>query len=43
MASREEEHGADILAGSAELDLLFARYTREETLADISYLTGERN
>ena len=43
MASREEEHGADILAGSAELDLLFARYTREETLADIAHLTGERN
>ena len=42
MASRDEEHGADILAGSAELDLLFARYTREEALADIARLTGER-
>jgi outer membrane protein TolC len=42
MASRDEEHGADILAGSAELDLLFARFSREEALADIAHLTGER-
>jgi outer membrane protein TolC len=42
MASRDEMHGADILAGSAALDLLFARYTREEALADIARITGER-
>ena len=42
MASRDEEHGADILAGSAELDLLFTRYAREEALADIAHLTGDR-
>ena len=42
MASRDEEHAADIQAGSAELDLLFARFTREEALADIARLIGER-
>jgi outer membrane protein len=42
MASRDDVHGADILAGSAELDLLFARYTREEALADIARIAGER-
>jgi outer membrane protein TolC len=42
MASRDDVHGADILAGSAELDLLFGRYTREEAMADIARLTGER-
>lgn len=42
MASRDDVHGADILAGSAELDLLLARYTREEALADIARITGER-
>ena len=42
MASRDEMHGADILAGSAVLDLLFARYTREEALADIARIIGER-
>ncbi len=42
MASRDDVHGADILAGSAELDLLYARYTREEALADIARITGER-
>ena len=30
------------MAGSAELDLLLARFTREEALADIAHLTGER-
>jgi len=42
MASRDEEHAADIQAGSAELDLLFARFSREEALADIAHLIGER-
>ena len=42
MASRDDVHGADILAGTAELDLLFARYIREEALADIARITGER-
>jgi outer membrane protein TolC len=42
VASRDDLHGADILAGSAELDLLLARYTREEALADIERLTGDR-
>ncbi|MGD0725616.1 MAG: TolC family protein [Spirochaetia bacterium] len=42
MASRDDVHGTDILAGSAELDLLFARYTREEAIADIARITGER-
>jgi outer membrane protein TolC len=42
LASREEMHGADILAGSAELDLLLSLYTREEALADIARITGER-
>ena len=42
MASRDEEHGADIQAGSAELDLIFARFSREEALADIARLIGER-
>jgi outer membrane protein len=41
-ASREELRGADILDGSASLDLLLARYTREEASADIAQLTGER-
>ncbi|HYW82285.1 MAG TPA: TolC family protein, partial [Spirochaetia bacterium] len=41
-ASRDEEHAADIQAGSAELDLLFARFSREEALADIAHLIGER-
>lgn len=42
MASRDDEHGADIQAGSAELDLIFARFSREEALADIAHLIGER-
>jgi len=42
MGSRDEEHAADIQAGSAELDLLFARFSREEALADIARLIGER-
>ena len=42
VASRDDVHGADILAGSAELDLLLARYTRDEALADIERLTGDR-
>ena len=42
LASREDVHGADILAGSAKLDLLLSLYTREEALADIARITGER-
>jgi outer membrane protein TolC len=42
MASREDLQGADILAGSATLDMLLARYSREEALADIARITGER-
>jgi hypothetical protein len=34
--------GADILAGTAELDVLLALYVREEALADIARITGER-
>jgi outer membrane protein TolC len=41
-ASQEELHGADLQEGSAELNLLLARFTREEALADIGRLTGER-
>ena len=42
VASQDETRGADILEGSAELDLLYALYTREEALADIERMTGER-
>jgi outer membrane protein TolC len=41
-ASRETAHGAEILAGSAALDLLLLRYQREEALADIARITGDR-
>jgi outer membrane protein TolC len=41
-ASREEMRNADILAGSAALDLLLSRYTLEESCADLAQLTGER-
>jgi outer membrane protein len=41
-ASREEARNADILAGSAALDLLLARYRLEESCADLAQLTGER-
>jgi outer membrane protein len=41
MASREDLHGAEILFGSAQLDSLLARFTREEALADLSHLSGE--
>ncbi len=41
LASRTDVQGAQILEGSAALDLLLARYTREEALADITRLTGE--
>ena len=40
--SREDMRNADILAGSAALDLLLSRYTLEETCADLAQLTGER-
>jgi outer membrane protein TolC len=40
--SREDQENVSILADSAELDLLLARYTREEALADIQRITGER-
>jgi outer membrane protein len=40
--SREDMRNADILAGSAALDLLFSRYTREEACADIAQRAGER-
>ena len=41
-ASREDQQNAAIQADSAELDLLFARYSREEGLADVEKITGER-
>ena len=42
MASRADLRAAQILLGSARLDRLLAQYTREEALADIARLTGER-
>ncbi|HET6485267.1 MAG TPA: TolC family protein [Spirochaetia bacterium] len=42
MASLDDLRGADILYGSARLDLLLALYTREEALADLERITGER-
>jgi outer membrane protein TolC len=42
VASQDDSRGSDILEGSAELDLLLALYTREEALADIERITGER-
>ena len=41
-STREDMYGAELLAGSAELDWLMAQYTREEALADIARITGER-
>jgi outer membrane protein TolC len=41
LVSRADLRGAQILEGTAALDLLAARYTREEALADITRLTGE--
>jgi outer membrane protein TolC len=41
-ASREDMRSADILAGSAALDLLLARYTLEESCAELAQLAGER-
>jgi outer membrane protein TolC len=38
LISRQELRGAEILAGSAELDLLFAQWNREEALADLEHL-----
>ncbi len=42
VASQDDERGADIMDGTAQLDLLFALYTREEAMADIEQMTGER-
>jgi outer membrane protein TolC len=42
MASRADLRSAEILLGSARLDRLLAQYTRQEALADIARLTGER-
>jgi outer membrane protein TolC len=40
--SRDDLHGADIMAGTAELDLQLALFTREEALADLARLTAAR-
>ena len=40
MSSRSDLRAAQVLHGSARLDLLLAQYTREEALADIEHLTG---
>ena len=40
--SRETAQGAEILAGSAALELLLCRYQREEALADIARITADR-
>jgi len=42
MASRGDLRSTEILLGSARLDRLLAQFTREQALADISRLTGER-
>jgi outer membrane protein TolC len=42
LASRDDERGAAIQAGTARLDLLMARFTLAEALADLGRLTGER-
>jgi outer membrane protein TolC len=42
LASRDDERGAAIQAGTAALDLLMARFTREEAAADLGRLTGEK-
>ncbi len=41
-STREDMYGAELLDGSAELDWLMAQYAREEALADITRITGER-
>jgi outer membrane protein TolC len=41
-ASRDELHGAELLGGSAELELLLARFALEEALADLERQTGSR-
>jgi outer membrane protein TolC len=41
-ASREDLRGADIMAGTAELDLQLALFTREEARADLARLTAAR-
>ena len=40
--SRDDFHGAEIMAGTAELDLQLALFTREEALADLARLTAQR-
>jgi outer membrane protein len=42
LASREDQRGGAVQAGTAELDLLMARFTLEQALADLGQLTGER-
>jgi outer membrane protein TolC len=42
LASRQDMRGAEVFAGTAALDLLLARYTLEEALADLARLSGER-
>jgi len=42
MASRADLRSAQVLLGSARLDRLLAQFTREEALADIARLTGDR-
>jgi outer membrane protein TolC len=41
-ASREDLHGAQIMAGTAELDLQLALFTREESRADLARLTAQQ-
>jgi outer membrane protein len=41
MISRADLHGAEILEGTAALDLLLSQYTRQEALADVAELTGQ--
>ena len=41
LVSRADLRGAQILEGTAALDLLAARYAREEAIADITRLAGE--
>ena len=40
LASRDDLRGADILSGSADLELLLALYDREEAVADLEQLVG---
>jgi len=41
LASREDLYGAQIMLGTAQLDLLLAQFTREEAQADVARLAGE--